>query len=56
MLGENILVAPAVVEGAVIRDLPSGSWKSRDGTIHEGPIRFRDYPVPPEALPFFVRQ
>ncbi|XP_046412029.1 myogenesis-regulating glycosidase-like [Neodiprion fabricii] len=59
LLGEVILVAPVVVEGAVTRDifLPNGTW--RDATygtydIYEGPTWIYDYPAPLEVLPYFV--
>jgi alpha-glucosidase len=57
MLGDDILVAPVVVEGAVIRDiyLPQGTWEAPDGTVHEGPLRLVDYPAPLEVLPYFVK-
>ena len=58
MLGDDILVAPVVVEGAVTRDiyLPVGTWEATDGTLHQGPIWLRDYPAPLNVLPFFVKQ
>ena len=58
MLGDDMLVAPVVVEGAVVRDiyLPTGTWVSEAGTVYQGPTWLRDYPAPLEVLPFFVRQ
>jgi alpha-glucosidase (family GH31 glycosyl hydrolase) len=58
-LGETILVAPIVEEGATSRDivLPSGSWKDgNDGTEYEGPQILKAYPAPIDVLPFFIKQ
>jgi alpha-glucosidase (family GH31 glycosyl hydrolase) len=59
LLGETILVAPIVEEGATSRDivLPSGSWKDgNDGTEYEGPQILKAYPAPIDVLPFFIKQ
>ncbi|KAK7870752.1 hypothetical protein R5R35_009900 [Gryllus longicercus] len=61
LLGEDILVAPVIVEGAVTRDiyLPRGVWKDEatpaNGLI-VGPVWLRDYPAPLNILPYFTRQ
>ncbi|XP_044741376.1 myogenesis-regulating glycosidase-like isoform X2 [Chrysoperla carnea] len=59
LLGDKILAAPVVVEGAVKRDvyLPSGKWKDgNNGSVYEGGRTLKDYPAPIDVLPFFVRQ
>ncbi|RZB39964.1 putative family 31 glucosidase [Asbolus verrucosus] len=59
LLGEKILVAPVIQEGAISRDvyLPSGSWKDgNDGTIYEGPQLLKAYASPIDVLPFFIKQ
>ncbi|KAJ8922534.1 hypothetical protein NQ315_007564 [Exocentrus adspersus] len=59
LLGENILVAPVIIEGAISRDvyLPKGSWKDGNSDeIYEGPITIEDYPAPMEVLPYFIKQ
>lgn len=58
MLGDNILVAPVVEEGAVSRDiyLPVGTWTSAvDSSVYTGPQWLRDYPAPLNVVPFFVK-
>jgi alpha-glucosidase (family GH31 glycosyl hydrolase) len=58
-LGETILVAPIIEEGATSRDivLPSGSWKDgNDGKVYEGPQILKAYPAPIDVLPFFIKQ
>lgn len=57
LLGEKILAAPVVQEGAVARDiyLPRGTW--RDGNTGEfivGPTWLHDYPAPLDTLPYFT--
>jgi alpha-glucosidase len=56
MLGEDILVAPVLVEGALERDvyLPKGKWEARDGTLYDGPQWLLGYPAPLNTLPFFL--
>jgi alpha-glucosidase len=59
-LGDTILVAPVVVEGAVKRDiyLP-GKFGWKDGNteeIHQGPKWLRNYDAPLSVLPYFIRQ
>ncbi|KAJ8922547.1 hypothetical protein NQ315_007577 [Exocentrus adspersus] len=59
LLGESILIAPVLVEGAVTRNvyLPTGSWKDgNNGTIYEGPVTLQDYPAPIDVLPYFILQ
>lgn len=59
LLGEDILVAPVIEEGANSRDivLPKGSWKDgNNGTIYEGPQILKNYSAPIDVLPFFIKQ
>ncbi|XP_050299312.1 myogenesis-regulating glycosidase-like [Anthonomus grandis grandis] len=59
LLGEDILVAPVIIEGSVSRDiyLPSGQWKDgNNGTIFQGPTTLKEYPAPIEVLPYFIKQ
>ena len=60
LLGDQVLAAPVMEEGAVTRDvyLPSGTW--RDGNNMEaepvtGPTWIRDYQAPLFVLPYFVK-
>jgi len=58
MLGENILVAPVVEEGAITRDiyLPRGSWTDGVlGTILTGPLWLRNYSAPLDIVPYFIK-
>ncbi|CAK1542400.1 unnamed protein product [Leptosia nina] len=57
LLGERVLAAPVVEEGAVTRDiyLPRGTWKDGNtGEIYTGPIKLTDYPAPLDTLPYFT--
>ncbi|XP_048484586.1 myogenesis-regulating glycosidase isoform X1 [Plutella xylostella] len=57
LLGETILAAPVLVEGAVSRDvyLPAGSWRDgNSGATVQGPTWLRDYPAPLDTLPYFI--
>ncbi|KOB70266.1 Glycosyl hydrolase family 31 protein, partial [Operophtera brumata] len=56
LLGEKILVAPVLEEGAVSRDiyLPRGAWRDARGDAHTGPVWLRDYPAPLDTLPYFT--
>lgn len=59
LLGENILVAPVIVENATSRDvyLPRGTWvDGNNGTTYVGPITLTNYPAPIEVLPYFIRR
>ena len=58
MLGDNILVAPVVQEGAVSRHvyLPAGNWETDTAsgrTNFTGPLWLRNWPAPIDVLPFF---
>uniref|UniRef100_A0A1B6HX93 Glycoside hydrolase family 31 N-terminal domain-containing protein n=2 Tax=Homalodisca liturata TaxID=320908 RepID=A0A1B6HX93_9HEMI len=59
MLGNNLLVAPVVEEGAVSRDiyLPKGKWRDEvyQQKIYHGPKWLKDYPAPLDTLPYFTR-
>ncbi|KAJ8922533.1 hypothetical protein NQ315_007563 [Exocentrus adspersus] len=59
LLGDSILVAPVIIEGATSRDvyLPKGNWKDGNSdTTYEGPTTIEDYPAPLEVLPYFIKQ
>jgi alpha-glucosidase (family GH31 glycosyl hydrolase) len=58
MLGDTILVAPVVKEGALARDiyLPRGSWISPTGESFVGPQLLPNYPADLATLPYFFRQ
>ncbi|XP_019874297.2 myogenesis-regulating glycosidase [Aethina tumida] len=59
LLGESILVAPVMDQGAVSRDvyLPVGSWKDGNtGEIFIGPINIENYSAPIDVLPYFIKQ
>ena len=57
MLGPKYLVAPVVaVDGSVVAEIPSGTWKDPRGMIVEGPQRLRLEKVPLSFLPYFERQ
>ncbi|EFA02566.2 myogenesis-regulating glycosidase [Tribolium castaneum] len=59
LLGENILVAPVIQEGATSRDivLPTGSWKDGNSeTVYKGPQILKGYAAPIDTLPYFIRQ
>ena len=58
LLGNDILVAPVLDQGAVSRDiyLPVGEWKDgNDGTIITGPKWINNYEAPLFVLPYFIR-
>lgn len=60
MLGDFIMVAPVVEEGAVTRDiyLPEGTWVSESGVdsnVYTGPQWLKDYPAPLNVVPFFIK-
>lgn len=57
-LGNDVIVAPVLDEGAVSRDiyLPTGTWKALSSSeVYTGPIWLRDVPVPLNTVPIFVR-
>nr|CAD7194627.1 unnamed protein product [Timema douglasi] len=59
LLGEDILVAPVLEEGATSRDiyLPQGLWRDNmhpDRDLIQGRTWLRDYPVALDQLPFFT--
>ncbi|KAI8433920.1 hypothetical protein MSG28_012092 [Choristoneura fumiferana] len=60
LLGEDIIVAPVLVENATTRDiyLPEGEWlaKGLSTEAYTGPIWLLDYPAPLDELPYFVRK
>lgn len=59
LIGDDLLVAPIIEEGARARDiyLPNGRWRSywNGEEIHEGGVWLRDYPAPLDVLPLFER-
>ncbi len=56
MLGEDILVAPVVTEGAVSRVVrfPEGAWEDENGVRYEGKAEI-EVPAPIDVLPWFRR-
>ena len=58
LLGNDVLVAPVVEDGARSRDiyLPTGKWRDNlRGGVHEGGQWFRSYRVDLAELPYFTR-
>ncbi|XP_072745588.1 myogenesis-regulating glycosidase-like [Anoplolepis gracilipes] len=58
LLGETILVAPVIEEGAISRDIyfPAGRWHDLNrNTIIDGPRWLRNYPAPLDTLPYFKK-
>ncbi|EDW51219.1 GM17717 [Drosophila sechellia] len=58
LLGEDIIAAPVVVEGATKRDiyLPEGKWKDGNSDqVYTGPTWVMDYDAPLDTLPYFMR-
>lgn len=59
LLGEEVLVAPVVQDGARARDiyLPRGIWYDPNtrATL-KGPKWLMNYPAPLNVLPYFLRQ
>ncbi|KAL6436891.1 hypothetical protein ACFW04_004924 [Cataglyphis niger] len=58
LLGETILVAPVIQEGATRRDiyLPKGIWLDINrAAIINGPKWLRNYPAPLDTLPYFKK-
>lgn len=59
LLGESILAAPVLEQGAVTRHiyLPRGTWT--DGNTKAtiiGPRWIMNYPAPLNVLPYFIRR
>lgn len=60
LLGENVLVAPVIVEGATFRDiyLPSGLWRDENhpkSHLINGRKWLHNYPAKLDVLPWFTR-
>ncbi|XP_046460215.1 myogenesis-regulating glycosidase-like isoform X3 [Daphnia pulex] len=60
LLGDDVLVAPVVQQGAVTKDiyLPKGLWRDEVDPAHPvytGPIWLEAYPAPLQTLPYFTR-
>lgn len=58
MLGDDVLVAPVLVQGQTERDiyLPKGEWIDvKSGLIHRGPKWIMSYSAPLDVLPYFVK-
>lgn len=60
LLGDDILVAPVVEEGATSRDiyLPSGWWRDEADPEHpviQGPVTLTGYEADLFTLPYFTR-
>jgi alpha-glucosidase len=58
LLGDSLLAAPVLVEGAVTRDvyLPRGVWRDGiTGAEWSGPVWLRAHPAPLLTLPYFIR-
>lgn len=60
LLGEDILVAPVLVEGATSRDiyLPAGFWKDenmKSDVVLKGPTWLKNYNAGLDILPYFRR-
>lgn len=59
MLGEDLLVAPVLEEGASSRDiyLPQGSWRDEadpQHPVYDGPMWLDSYPADLWTLPYFT--
>lgn len=58
LLGDSILIAPIIKQGATKRDvyLPTGVWYDpNQNRTYSGPIQLDDYPSPLDVLPYFIR-
>ncbi len=58
LLGDDILVAPVIKQGAVRRDilLPPGLWQDiNTGVEYDGDQIIRDFPAPLDTLPVFQK-
>ena len=59
MLGEDVVVAPVLAQGAAARDiyLPRGRWRDdKTGRTVEGGRWLRQHPAPLDTLPLFIRE
>ena len=59
MLGEDVVVAPVMAEGARARDvyLPRGRWRDdKTGQVVDGGRWLNNHPAPLDTLPLFVRE
>lgn len=59
-MGEDILVAPIIEEGATQRDiyLPKGSWRDEakgNGRVYKGRRWLKNYKADLSTLPYFTR-
>lgn len=59
-MGNKILAAPVIVQGATSRSiyLPVGKWRdgNNNDTVYEGPITLDNYPAPLGVLPYFIHE
>ncbi|KAH8311742.1 hypothetical protein KR044_007798 [Drosophila immigrans] len=59
LLGDDIIAAPIVTEGATKRDiyLPEGQWTDGNSSsdVYTGPVWLMEYAAPLNTLPYFVR-
>lgn len=59
LIGDDLLVAPVIQQGAVSRNiyLPQGTWRSywNKNEIHPGGQWLENYPAPLDVLPLFER-
>ena len=59
LLGNNLLVAPVLEQGATSRDiyLPKEVWRDENHPekVYVGPKLLKDYPADLGTLPFFTR-
>ena len=55
MLGDDVLVAPVIEDGARARSLrlPDGKWEYVDGTVYTGGMV--QVSAPMNVLPYFVK-
>ncbi|ELT96444.1 hypothetical protein CAPTEDRAFT_33447, partial [Capitella teleta] len=55
LIGDDILVAPVLVEAAIVRDIyiPNGNW-SDGANVHSGPKWIRNYSVQLNHIPHFL--
>jgi alpha-glucosidase len=57
-LGEDILVAPVIMDGATSKKIyiPSGKWKDGNSdAVYEGKTWIESYNAPLDTLPYFIR-